>query len=76
MTVNGTSSPSTVRAAARRRSSCHGGGEDATTLAAQAASLADAGFEAITYDRRGTGQSGRDDWPGDGAGSTPPTPPP
>lgn len=41
----------------------HGGGEDAAMLAAQAASLAEAGFEAIVYDRRGTGGSGRDAWP-------------
>ena len=41
----------------------HGGGEDASMLAAQAASLADAGFEAIVYDRRGTGGSGREAWP-------------
>lgn len=45
----------------------HGGGEDADMLAAQAASLAAAGFEVITYDRRGTGRSGHDDWPGSGA---------
>lgn len=41
----------------------HGGGEDAAMLAVQAASLAEAGFEAIVYDRRGTGGSGRDAWP-------------
>jgi pimeloyl-ACP methyl ester carboxylesterase len=45
----------------------HGGGEDANMLAAQADSLAAAGFEVVTYDRRGTGRSGRDDWPGGGA---------
>lgn len=45
----------------------HGGGEDATMLAGQAESLASAGFQAITYDRRGTGRSGRDHWPGTGA---------
>ena len=45
----------------------HGGGEDATMLAEQAASLATAGFEVISYDRRGTGRSGRQDWPGSGA---------
>ena len=45
----------------------HGGGEDASMLADQAASLAAAGFHVITYDRRGTGGSGRDDWPGSGA---------
>jgi pimeloyl-ACP methyl ester carboxylesterase len=45
----------------------HGGGEDADMLTAQAQSLADAGYEVATYDRRGTGRSGRDDWPGGGA---------
>ena len=45
----------------------HGGGEDADMLAKQAESLAAAGFEVITYDRRGTGRSGREDWPGGGA---------
>jgi pimeloyl-ACP methyl ester carboxylesterase len=45
----------------------HGGGEDAAMLAGQAAAFADMGFEAVTYDRRGTGGSGRDDWPGRGA---------
>jgi pimeloyl-ACP methyl ester carboxylesterase len=46
----------------------HGGGEDASMLRPQAKSLARAGFDVITYDRRGTGGSGRDGWPGDGAG--------
>ncbi len=45
----------------------HGGGEDADMLATQAESLAASGFEVITYDRRGTGRSGREDWPGSGA---------
>jgi pimeloyl-ACP methyl ester carboxylesterase len=45
----------------------HGGGEDAAMLAGQAAALADAGFEVVSYDRRGTGGSGREDWPGRGA---------
>jgi pimeloyl-ACP methyl ester carboxylesterase len=45
----------------------HGGGEDASMLAAQAGSLAGAGYRVITYDRRGTGRSGREDWPGNGA---------
>jgi pimeloyl-ACP methyl ester carboxylesterase len=45
----------------------HGGGEDAAMLAAQAESLAAAGYEVVTYDRRGTGGSGREDWPGHGA---------
>jgi pimeloyl-ACP methyl ester carboxylesterase len=46
----------------------HGGGEDASMLAAQAEDLAAVGFEVVTYDRRGTGRSGREDWPGGGAG--------
>ena len=37
-------------------------------LAGQADALAAAGYEVVTYDRRGTGRSGRDDWPGRGAG--------
>ena len=45
----------------------HGGGEDANMLAGQADSLASNGFEVMTYDRRGTGRSGREDWPGGGA---------
>jgi pimeloyl-ACP methyl ester carboxylesterase len=45
----------------------HGGGEDASMLAGQADSLAAAGFQIITYDRRGTGRSGRESWPGSGA---------
>lgn len=45
----------------------HGGGEDAAMLAGQADNLAAAGFQVVTYDRRGTGKSGRDAWPGNGA---------
>ncbi len=45
----------------------HGGGEDATMLAPQAVDLASAGYRVVTYDRRGTGRSGRDEWPGNGA---------
>jgi pimeloyl-ACP methyl ester carboxylesterase len=45
----------------------HGAGEDRAALAAQAEDLAAAGYEVITYDRRGTGDSGREDWPGGGA---------
>lgn len=45
----------------------HGGGEDAAMLAGQADALAAAGYEVVTYDRRGTGRSRRDDWPGHGA---------
>jgi pimeloyl-ACP methyl ester carboxylesterase len=46
----------------------HGGGEDASMLGQQADSLATAGFEVFSYDRRGTGRSGREDWPS-GAGA-------
>jgi pimeloyl-ACP methyl ester carboxylesterase len=45
----------------------HGGGEDSSMLAGQADDLAAAGYRVITYDRRGTGKSGRHDWPGNGA---------
>jgi pimeloyl-ACP methyl ester carboxylesterase len=45
----------------------HGGGEDAAMLAGQAESLAAAGYDVVTYDRRGTGGSGRERWPGGGA---------
>jgi pimeloyl-ACP methyl ester carboxylesterase len=45
----------------------HGAGEDAAMLAGQADALAAAGYRVITYDRRGTGRSGRADWPGNGA---------
>jgi pimeloyl-ACP methyl ester carboxylesterase len=45
----------------------HGGGEDARMLAPLAESLAAAGFEVVSYDRRGTGCSGREQWPGSGA---------
>jgi pimeloyl-ACP methyl ester carboxylesterase len=45
----------------------HGGGEDGSMLADQAAALAATGYRVITYDRRGTGRSGRANWPGEGA---------
>jgi pimeloyl-ACP methyl ester carboxylesterase len=45
----------------------HGAGEDAAMLAGQADALAAVGYHVITYDRRGTGGSGREAWPGDGA---------
>ena len=45
----------------------HGGGEDAAMLSAQAERLAAVGYEVVTYDRRGTGGSGREHWPGGGA---------
>ena len=45
----------------------HGGAEDATMLTPQAEALAARGWQAIWYDRRGTGASTREDWPGSGA---------
>jgi pimeloyl-ACP methyl ester carboxylesterase len=45
----------------------HGAGQDAGMLAGQARALATAGFQVLVYDRRGTGHSGRDGWPGSGA---------
>lgn len=56
-----------VRGSGRPLLLIHGGGEDASMVAAQAESLADAGFRVVAYDRRGTGRSGREDWPGGGA---------
>jgi pimeloyl-ACP methyl ester carboxylesterase len=43
----------------------HGAGEDARILAPLAAALANVGFAAIAYDRRGTGRSSQSGWPGD-----------
>lgn len=45
----------------------HGGAEDAGMLDAQAAALVRRGFRVIWYDRRGTGGSTRENWPGGGA---------
>lgn len=45
----------------------HGGAEDAAMLDAQAEAIAARGFRVIWYDRRGTGASTRDRWPGGGA---------
>ncbi|TCJ35919.1 alpha/beta fold hydrolase [Parafrankia sp. BMG5.11] len=44
----------------------HGGAEDAAMLAPQALALAATGWRAVVYDRRGTGASTRDGWPGGG----------
>ena len=44
----------------------HGAGQDAGMLGALAQALAMAGFQVLVYDRRGTGHSGRDAWPGGG----------
>jgi pimeloyl-ACP methyl ester carboxylesterase len=45
----------------------HGGAEDAGMLDGLGEAMAGRGFRAIWYDRRGTGGSTRDDWPGGGA---------
>ena len=45
----------------------HGGAEDAELLTAQAEAIAAVGRRVIWYDRRGTGNSTRQDWPGSGA---------
>jgi pimeloyl-ACP methyl ester carboxylesterase len=45
----------------------HGGAEDATMHSAQAGAIAARGRRVIWYDRRGTGDSTRADWPGGGA---------
>jgi pimeloyl-ACP methyl ester carboxylesterase len=65
--VNGTTLHVERRGAGEPLLLIHGGGEDAAMLGAQAESLAAAGYEVVTYDRRGTGGSGREDWPGGGA---------
>lgn len=64
--VNGTSLHYERRGAGMPVLLIHGGGEDSSMLVAQAEALADAGYDVITYDRRGTGESGREDWPGNG----------
>lgn len=45
----------------------HGGAEEAAMLSAQAGAIASTGRRCIWYDRRGTGASTRQDWPGGGA---------
>ncbi len=45
----------------------HGGAEDAGMLDGLGEAVAERGFRAIWYDRRGTGRSTRDDWPDGGA---------
>ncbi len=65
--VNGTTLHVERRGAGEPLRLIHGGGEDAAMLGAQAESLAAAGYEVVTYDRRGTGGSGREGWPGGGA---------
>ena len=57
----------TPRRRRRRCCSSTAAARTPTMLAGQAESLAAAGYEVVTYDRRGTGRSGREDWPGGGA---------
>jgi pimeloyl-ACP methyl ester carboxylesterase len=45
----------------------HGGAEDAAMLTPQAEAIAARGRRVVWYDRRGTGASTRDHWPGSGA---------
>ncbi len=45
----------------------HGAAEDAEMLDLQAEAISQTGRRVIWYDRRGTGASTRDDWPGSGA---------
>jgi pimeloyl-ACP methyl ester carboxylesterase len=45
----------------------HGAAEDAGLLTPQAEAIAATGRSVVVYDRRGTGASTRDAWPGDGA---------
>ena len=68
-TVNaaGTTFAVDVRGAGPPALVIHGGAEDAAMLAPLAERLAADGHRVITYDRRGTGGSGRDAWPGSGA---------
>jgi pimeloyl-ACP methyl ester carboxylesterase len=67
LAVNGTRLHMERRGSGQPLLLIHGGGEDAAMLARQADDLAAAGYEVVTYDRRGTGGSGREDWPGGGA---------
>jgi pimeloyl-ACP methyl ester carboxylesterase len=65
--VNGTTLYIQRRRGGRPVLLVHGAGEDSTMLASQAERLAECGYSVVTYDRRGTRRSGRDDWPGEGA---------
>lgn len=63
--VNGTVLHVEVRGAGPALLIVHGGGEDAEAWRAVAERVG--GFTVVTYDRRGTLRSGRDDWPGRGS---------
>lgn len=63
--VNGTSLYAEVRGSGPGVLVIHGGGEDAEVWRPIAERLS--GLTVVTYDRRGTQRSGRDDWPGGGS---------
>ena len=63
--VNGTTIYAEVRGSGPAVLLVHAGGEDAEQWRPVAERLT--GFTAVTYDRRGTLRSGRDDWPGRGS---------
>jgi pimeloyl-ACP methyl ester carboxylesterase len=63
--VNGTTLYAEVRGSGPTVLLIHAGAEDAEEWRAVAERLDD--FTVVTYDRRGTRRSGRDDWPGGGA---------
>lgn len=63
--VNGTVLHVEVRGTGPPLLVVHGGGEDAEVWRAVAERVG--GFTVVTYDRRGTLRSGRDDWPGCGS---------
>jgi pimeloyl-ACP methyl ester carboxylesterase len=65
LSVNGTSLYAEVRGSGQTVLLIHGGGEDAEMWRPIAERLT--GFTVVTYDRRGTLRSGRDDWPGGGS---------
>ena len=64
--ANGTTLHVEVRGSGPALLIIHGGGEDAEVWRAVAERLND--LTVVTYDRRGTLRSGRDDWPGAGSG--------
>ena len=63
--VNGTTLYAEVRGSGPAVLLIHAGGEDAEMWRPIAERLS--GFTVVTYDRRGTLRSGRDDWPGGGS---------
>lgn len=66
--AGGTTLATTVRGDGPPVLLVHGAGEDAAMLGPLADQIAAQGHQVVTYDRRGTGGSGREDWPGAGAG--------